>query len=486
MEIKLVKINSVDLKINKMLASPQNTDGSENLSSELGDEFAELIGQFFSGANLNDNSSEILTQVETSTIVREQQKEKAKPEKKIENNSPEKKADSEETTDQEEVINKESVDSSNEESILKLKTDSSQEEVRAVNVAAPVKSEETKVKDVSLEELIVKNETVDNSQQKQDNDKKTFSEEEVDVNQNNFIQNSKSQKAATTQANNTVTERAQSTSDMTIEQQAVKEVAVKSSKKTPAQQDHEAQENNIADLNNQDLEASLLTASIKQNSLTAVSAKDSTQNISAQLLRAANVVELSVQKNLIKTSSSQSNLDLAGVGANQGFDKGNLAKVKQTLNSLLPRYSEKTLEKVKELLAKATQNRDGNSLTLKLNPRELGEITVKVTQRDNNIYARITPDSPEIESMLRHKAAELTQVLIQAGIKADQLHISIGQERTEAESFKFSEFLSGQQNSRQNELFSDKSKQEVTENPAVKKAFNNQAKNSNIDLGWIA
>ena len=76
--------------------------------------------------------------------------------------------------------------------------------------------------------------------------------------------------------------------------------------------------------------------------------------------------------------------------------------------------------------------------------------------------------------------------MIQAGIKADQLHISIGQERTEAETFKFSEFLNGQQNSRQNGLFSDKSKEEDAENPVIKNAFNNQAKNSNIDLGWIA
>ncbi len=482
-----MKISSIDTIVNKVIADKQNANSSESFSSELGEEFAQLIEQFFSGSNVNDNL-EMLDQIEKTTIIQGLEKEKVKTEKKVETSAtaPEKNTDDEETK-LEVDEDQDRDDSSNEEKSIKSVDDSEKKDIQVVSLASNIKNEELKVEDAGLEEMKVTEEQIGNSQQKQSKDHQDSSDQEVEINQNNYLQNNKLQASAKTQKNNTASnEQALVTPNNTVVEQGLKDAAVKNIKKTSTQEDREVQENNMSESHDQNNEESFKASLIKQNSLAAVSTKNSAQDLSSQLVRAANLSELAGQKNAIKTNSSQGNLDLAGVHSNEGIDKSTLAKVKQTASSILAKYSEKTLEKVKELLAKAAQNRDGNSLTLKLNPKELGEITVKVTHRDNNIYARITPDSSEVESMLRHKAAELTQVLIQAGIKSEQLHISIGQERTEAESFKFADFLNGHQNSRQNESFSDKSKQEATENPLIKNAFNNQAKNSNIDLGWIA
>ncbi|MFN8389001.1 MAG: flagellar hook-length control protein FliK [Bdellovibrionota bacterium] len=107
---------------------------------------------------------------------------------------------------------------------------------------------------------------------------------------------------------------------------------------------------------------------------------------------------------------------------------------------------QRIIDQVKDLLKKAVQSRDGNVLMVRLNPPELGELTVKVTQRDNQVYARIIPESKEVESMLRERANDVQQVLVHAGLKPDQVHVAIGTERSESEMFGFNQFLGGGQN----------------------------------------
>ena len=144
------------------------------------------------------------------------------------------------------------------------------------------------------------------------------------------------------------------------------------------------------------------------------------------------------------------------------------------------------VEQMKDLLAKAIQTRDGNSISVRLNPPELGQMTVKVTQRESKVYARIIPESPEVEALLRQRAGDVTQVLIAAGLKPSQVHVSIGAERTDAETHQFQDLMgrgsaeNGQDRSRGRDEAGDAERGMPFMNTAV------DAEEILADSGWVA
>lgn len=146
----------------------------------------------------------------------------------------------------------------------------------------------------------------------------------------------------------------------------------------------------------------------------------------------------------------------------------------------------KVVEQVKELLKKAVQSRDGNSISVRLNPPELGQMTVKVTQRENRVYARIIPESQEVEAMLRQRANDVTQVLVAAGLKVDQVHVSIGRERGEGEAFQFQDML-GRGNAEQGgEQSRGKDEAGKWEQGAPMVGARMEAEELLADSGWVA
>jgi len=92
------------------------------------------------------------------------------------------------------------------------------------------------------------------------------------------------------------------------------------------------------------------------------------------------------------------------------------------------------IEKIQQLLEQAKQGRDGNTLVFRIDPPELGKMTVKVTQRGDELYARIIPESAEVEHTLRSRLGEIAGVLQSSGLKVSEVHVSIGDRATESES----------------------------------------------------
>lgn len=126
-----------------------------------------------------------------------------------------------------------------------------------------------------------------------------------------------------------------------------------------------------------------------------------------------------------------------GIAGSMGSERAQLARAKTgNAGALTPKNQAKLIEQMQDLLKRAAQNRDGNSISVRVDPPELGMVTVKITQRDNQLFARITPDSPEVEAVLRNRVEDLTHVLMAAGLRLDQVHVSIGRERSEAEAFR--------------------------------------------------
>ena len=110
--------------------------------------------------------------------------------------------------------------------------------------------------------------------------------------------------------------------------------------------------------------------------------------------------------------------------------------LKETPNSSgknLKSQQVKMLEQIQQLMEKAAQTKDGNSLVLKLDPVELGQVTVKVTQRADQVFARVSAENDDVERFLRENMGEVMSSLAAAGIKGDNVHVSIGREISEAE-----------------------------------------------------
>lgn len=91
------------------------------------------------------------------------------------------------------------------------------------------------------------------------------------------------------------------------------------------------------------------------------------------------------------------------------------------------------IEKIQQVLEAAAKSRDASSITLTLDPPDLGSVTVKLTQRSDQVFARLSPETPEVEAALRARLPELTQSLANAGIKPENIHVSVGQEKSFAE-----------------------------------------------------
>ena len=143
---------------------------------------------------------------------------------------------------------------------------------------------------------------------------------------------------------------------------------------------------------------------------------------------------------------------------------------------------DKIIEKIQEIINQSAQTRSNNSVVLNIDPPDLGKITVKVTQRDGQIYARVTPESAEVEYSLRTRVTELMHALALNGLRAEQIHVSIGAERLEAETFQFSDLLGRQSKEEGNNKHSwQASERMIADNGGQEASFY-----SIEDCGWVA
>lgn len=128
---------------------------------------------------------------------------------------------------------------------------------------------------------------------------------------------------------------------------------------------------------------------------------------------------------------------LSGTGDSvlQGADRTKM------VTRLAPAQQVRTIARIQQILDQVIRSRDLNTIVVKLDPQDLGQLTVKLTQRGDELFARIKPENPEVENLLKQKLPEITGVLAQAGLKLDNVHVSIGAEPSEAETRGFQNLL---------------------------------------------
>jgi hypothetical protein len=105
------------------------------------------------------------------------------------------------------------------------------------------------------------------------------------------------------------------------------------------------------------------------------------------------------------------------------------------------------LERVESTLKEAARGRDGKTISLHLEPVDLGKVKVDVSLREGTLHARISPDNQQVAQALREHSHELQGALRKLGLEVDSVTVSVtvdefsgemntGQQMTDGRSFQ--------------------------------------------------
>ena len=83
------------------------------------------------------------------------------------------------------------------------------------------------------------------------------------------------------------------------------------------------------------------------------------------------------------------------------------------------------MERVEATLKEAARGRDGKTLSLHLEPVDLGKVKVDVSLREGALHARIAPENQQVMQALREHAHELQGALRKLGLEVDSVTVSV-------------------------------------------------------------
>lgn len=95
---------------------------------------------------------------------------------------------------------------------------------------------------------------------------------------------------------------------------------------------------------------------------------------------------------------------------------------------LSPPLARRMLERVESTLKEAARSRDGKTLSLRLDPANLGRVKVDVSLREGSLHARITPENKQVLVALRENAPELQAALRKLGLNVDSVTVTVTSE----------------------------------------------------------
>ena len=207
----------------------------------------------------------------------------------------------------------------------------------------------------------------------------------------------------------------------------------------------------------------------------------------SQYLNEVNSASVTTLINSEKISEEQSAQNMVVQGASGiGFDNNSSSEqiVKEFASSkeagTLPRSQVTSMmSRVENALKEIARSKDGKTISIKLNPEELGSVKIDVSIRDGKLHARLTAENPSVNQSLREKATELQQILRNSGIEVDEISVSVGSNK---ESFDDFAQQQAQQEMRQGVLSHGVVKEDSTDNSKL----NYTVKSKVSDDHWIA
>lgn len=93
-----------------------------------------------------------------------------------------------------------------------------------------------------------------------------------------------------------------------------------------------------------------------------------------------------------------------------------------------PSHARRMLERVESTLKEAARSRDGKTISLRLDPANLGKVKVDVSLREGALHARLTPENKQVLTALREHAPELQSALRKLGLNVDSVTVTVSSE----------------------------------------------------------
>ena len=87
------------------------------------------------------------------------------------------------------------------------------------------------------------------------------------------------------------------------------------------------------------------------------------------------------------------------------------------------------MERVESALKEVARSKDGKTISLRLDPPSLGTLKIDVTLKDGQLHARFVGESAQVNALLREQAHDLQQMLRKAGVQAEKIIITVGNDR---------------------------------------------------------
>lgn len=85
----------------------------------------------------------------------------------------------------------------------------------------------------------------------------------------------------------------------------------------------------------------------------------------------------------------------------------------------------RTMERIEQALKEVERSKDGKSISIRLDPPNLGHVRTDITLNDGVLYARFVPENRDVAQLLKERASELQAILKRAGFDADRVQISV-------------------------------------------------------------
>lgn len=100
--------------------------------------------------------------------------------------------------------------------------------------------------------------------------------------------------------------------------------------------------------------------------------------------------------------------------------------LRESIPQPLPKPLEsRTMRQVEQVVKEAAKSKDGKTISMRLDPPELGSLKVDVSLRDSTLHARISAESAQVLGLLREKMAELQNMLRNLGLEVDSVSVSV-------------------------------------------------------------
>lgn len=140
------------------------------------------------------------------------------------------------------------------------------------------------------------------------------------------------------------------------------------------------------------------------------------------------------------------NTNLINASGAVSASRGASSSEARAQRSLPPALATRTFERVEQTLKEVARSKDGKSISLHLNPSELGQVKVDVTLREGTLHARLAAENPQVAQLLRDRAQELQVMLRKLGLNVDKITVAV---HSDGQSFsQLEQNLTGQERQR--------------------------------------